>query len=63
MPGLVPTKVLIGRDDRLFPADFQHRVARERLGVGADEIPGGHLVALRSPSALADVLTAYAAHA
>ncbi len=31
----IPTTVLVGRDDRLFPADFQVRVARERLGVDA----------------------------
>ena len=28
----VPTRVLAGRDDRLFPVEFQRRVARERLG-------------------------------
>jgi pimeloyl-ACP methyl ester carboxylesterase len=57
----VPTKVLIGRDDRFFPAAFQRRVAKERLGLDADEIPGGHLVALSNPSGLADMLVAYAA--
>jgi pimeloyl-ACP methyl ester carboxylesterase len=57
----VPTKVLIGRDDRLFPAEFQRRVARARLGLAADEIPGGHLVALSNPSGVADRLVAYAA--
>jgi hypothetical protein len=58
-PG-VPTKVLIGHDDRFFPADFQRRVARARLGLDADEIPGGHLLALSYPSALADKLVEYA---
>jgi pimeloyl-ACP methyl ester carboxylesterase len=57
----VPTKVLIGRDDRFFPAEFQRRVAKERLGLDADEIPGGHLVALSNPSGLADMLAVYAA--
>ncbi|MBV9596667.1 MAG: alpha/beta hydrolase [Chloroflexi bacterium] len=57
----VPTKVLIGRDDRLFPAEFQRRVAKDRLALDADEIPGGHLVALSNPSGLADMLVAYAA--
>ena len=57
----VPIKVLIGRDDRFFPADFQRRVAKDRLGLDADEIPGGHLVALSNPSGLADMLVAYAA--
>ena len=58
----VPTKVLFGRDDRFFPAEFQRRVAKDRLGLDADEIPGGHLVALSNPSGLADRLVAYAAH-
>lgn len=57
----VPIKVLIGADDRLFPAEFQRRLAKGRLGIDADEIPGGHLVALSNPSGLADRLHAYAA--
>jgi pimeloyl-ACP methyl ester carboxylesterase len=57
----VPTRVLVGRDDRFFPADFQRRVARERLGVTPDEMPGGHLVALSRPAELAERLAAYAA--
>jgi pimeloyl-ACP methyl ester carboxylesterase len=52
----VPTRVLVGRDDRLFPAAFQRRVARERLGIEADEIDGGHLVALSRPRELAERL-------
>jgi pimeloyl-ACP methyl ester carboxylesterase len=55
----VPTRVLAGRDDRLFPARFQQRVARERLGIAADEIDGGHLVALSNPDALVERLVAY----
>jgi pimeloyl-ACP methyl ester carboxylesterase len=55
----VPTRVLAGRHDRLFPADFQRRVARERLGIEADEIDGGHLVALSRPRELAERLEAY----
>jgi pimeloyl-ACP methyl ester carboxylesterase len=58
-PG-VPTKVLVGRDDRFFPVEFQRRVARERLGITADEMPGGHLVALSQPVELAKRLDAYA---
>jgi hypothetical protein len=57
----VPTKVLIGRDDRFFAAEFQRRVAKDRLGLDADEISGGHLVALSNPSGLAEILVAYAA--
>jgi hypothetical protein len=52
--------VLIGRDDRFFPADFQRHVARERLGISADEMTGGHLVALSQPEELAARLEAYA---
>ncbi len=56
----VPTRVLVGRDDRLFPAEFQQRVAHERLGIQADEMPGGHLVALSQPAELSARLIAYA---
>ena len=56
----VPTRVLIGRDDRLFPAEFQKRVARERLGLDGDVIPGGHMAALSHPREVADRLEAYA---
>ena len=57
----VPTRVLLCRDDRLFPARFLRRVARERLGITPDEIDGGHTPALSRPGALADRLDAYAA--
>jgi pimeloyl-ACP methyl ester carboxylesterase len=55
----VPTRFLQGRDDRLFPLEFQRRVVRERLGIELDEIPGGHLVALSQPDLLATQLEAY----
>jgi len=55
----VPTRVLVGRDDRFFPAAFQRRVAQERLGIAADELPGGHLLALSRPGDLADRLERY----
>ena len=54
----VPTRVLLCRDDRLFPASF---LRRERLGVVPDEIDGGHTPALSRPTELADRLEAYAA--
>ena len=57
----VPTRAVIGRDDRLFPAEFQRRLLDERLGIAPDELPGGHLVALVSPAELADRLEAYRA--
>jgi pimeloyl-ACP methyl ester carboxylesterase len=57
----VPTRILICRDDRLFPPGFLRRVARERLGITPDEIDGGHTPALSRPHELADRLEAYAA--
>jgi pimeloyl-ACP methyl ester carboxylesterase len=56
----VPTRFVQGRDDRLFPLAFQRRVARERLGIEVDEVPGGHLVALSRPVELVDALVALA---
>jgi len=56
----VPTRVLIGRDDRIFPTGFLRRVTRERLGISADEIDGGHTSALSRPRELVDRLEAYA---
>jgi pimeloyl-ACP methyl ester carboxylesterase len=55
----VPTHVLAGAGDRFFPLSFQRRVARERLGSDAVEIPGGHLVALSRPIDLVDQLIKY----
>lgn len=57
----VAIRVIVGADDRLFPADFQVRLAKERLGVDATVIPGGHLLALANPAALADQLAMVAA--
>jgi pimeloyl-ACP methyl ester carboxylesterase len=54
-----PTRVLIGRHDRMFPLEFQRRIARERLGLEVDEIDGGHMVAMSRPAELADRLDAY----
>jgi pimeloyl-ACP methyl ester carboxylesterase len=48
----VPTTVLAGRDDRFFPYEFQSRVARKRLGLEVEQLPGGHLLALSQPEAL-----------
>jgi pimeloyl-ACP methyl ester carboxylesterase len=57
----VPIHVVVGKDDRFFPRDFQARVAHQRLGKTIDEIPGGHLVALSHPRELAELLLAYVA--
>ena len=55
-PDGVGVRVLSGRDDRLFPLAFQRRLARERLGVDPVALPGGHLLALARPDALAAAL-------
>jgi pimeloyl-ACP methyl ester carboxylesterase len=57
----VPTRFLLCREDRFFPPAFLRRVARERLGITADEIDGGHCVALSRPAELAGRLEAYLA--
>jgi pimeloyl-ACP methyl ester carboxylesterase len=49
-------RVLVGADDRFFPADFQQRVAQQRVGVDADVRPGGHLIALARPEVVAEYL-------
>jgi pimeloyl-ACP methyl ester carboxylesterase len=46
-------RVVVGRDDRFFPADFQRQVAQGRLGLEVDEVPGGHLAAISYPAELA----------
>jgi pimeloyl-ACP methyl ester carboxylesterase len=55
----VPTRFLLCRDDRVFPAEFMRRVARDRLGLTADEIDGSHCVALSRPAELADRLESF----
>jgi alpha/beta hydrolase family protein len=49
-------RVLVGQDDRFFPVGLQCRVARDRLGVEADVLPGGHLLPLAQPRLVADYL-------
>jgi pimeloyl-ACP methyl ester carboxylesterase len=56
----VPTRYLLCRDDRMFTAEWACRHARERLGIEADEIDGGHYITLSRPGELADRLDAYA---
>jgi pimeloyl-ACP methyl ester carboxylesterase len=55
-----PTRYLLCRHDRMFLAAWARRHARERLGLEADEIDGGHYVTLSRPGELADRLAAYA---
>jgi hypothetical protein len=49
-------RVLAGIDDRYFPVGLQRRVARDRLGVEADVLPGGQLLPLVQPRLVADYL-------
>jgi pimeloyl-ACP methyl ester carboxylesterase len=48
----VPTRVIQGSDDRLFPLEFQRQVVRTRLGLELEVMPGGHLMALSRPEEL-----------
>lgn len=52
----VPIRVVVGADDRFFPVEFQRTLARDRLGLEADVLPGGHLIALSRPLGLAKYL-------
>jgi pimeloyl-ACP methyl ester carboxylesterase len=52
----IPIRALVGADDRFFPVEFQRRVTRERLGIEADVLPGGHLIALARPEVVARYL-------
>ena len=56
----VPARYLLCRDDRVFPPDWARRHARERLGIEADEMDGGHYISLSRPAELADRLAGYA---
>jgi pimeloyl-ACP methyl ester carboxylesterase len=55
----VPTRFLLARDDRFFPAEFLRRLVRERLGIVPDEMPGDHMPMLGHPKELADRLESY----
>lgn len=57
----IPTQAIIGRDDRLFPVEFQQRVIRDRLNLEPEIMDGGHLLALSRPVELADRLEAFLA--
>jgi pimeloyl-ACP methyl ester carboxylesterase len=49
----VPTRVIVGAEDRLFPLEFQRRVVSARLGLETEVMLGGHLMALSQPEELA----------
>lgn len=52
----IPIHVIASDGDRFFPVEFQRRIARERLNVDVDTVPGGHLVALSHPEPLVALL-------
>ncbi|MFE7602329.1 alpha/beta hydrolase [Streptomyces sp. NPDC057494] len=56
----IPCRVLVGRDDRFLPEEWSRRVARDRLGVEADVMDGGHCLPLSRPVELAERLEQYA---
>jgi SAM-dependent methyltransferase len=57
----VPTRYLLCRHDRAFPAEWLRGVVRGRLGMDPDEIDSGHCAYLSRPRELAERLEAYRA--
>jgi pimeloyl-ACP methyl ester carboxylesterase len=55
----VPTRVLAGLRDRIFPIEFMRRISRERLGLEPDVIDSGHLPGFSRPEELAYRILAY----
>lgn len=55
----VPTHVIIGRDDRFFPATWLRGVVRDRLGIEPDEVASGHTPALSRPRELVSLMESY----
>ena len=52
----VPSAYIVCSEDRTISPDWSRRCARERLGVEAIELPGGHCPYLSRPLQLAEVL-------
>jgi hypothetical protein len=52
----VPTVALAGADDHFFSPEFQRRIARERLGLEIELVPGDHMAALSRSVELAQRL-------
>lgn len=55
----VPTRYVLARNDRLFPATWVRQVAHDRLGIVPDEIVSGHCVSLSRPHELVALLESY----
>lgn len=54
----VETRYIALTDDRCFPAEWSREMARERLGIEAEEMRGSHCVFLSRPGELAERLLA-----
>ena len=52
----VPTRFIVCRDDRLFPAAWLRQVVRDRLAIEPDEIDSAHTPALSHPVELTNLL-------
>lgn len=57
----VPTRFLLCREDRFFPAEWMRGVVRDRLGSEPDELDAAHAPYLGRPGQLAARLDAYRA--
>ena len=57
----VPTRFVLCRHDRFFPADFMRQVVHGRLGIEPDELASGHLPALSQPAELVRLLERFRA--
>jgi hypothetical protein len=57
----IPTRFVLCRQDRFFPAAWLRRVVRDRLSIAPDEIESGHCPALSRPRELAERLVGYLA--
>lgn len=56
----VPATYILCTEDRPIAAEWARRMARERLGIEAVELPGGHSPFLSRPRHLAEVLSGLA---
>jgi hypothetical protein len=52
----VPSSYVLSREDGAVGPDWSRRAARERLGVTAGELPGGHMSMICHPQELAEEL-------
>jgi pimeloyl-ACP methyl ester carboxylesterase len=59
----IPTRFVLCRNDRFFPARWLRPVVRDRLGIDPDEIESGHCPALSRPEELATLLERFASDA